>query len=94
MHSFSSNFPYRDANIRIKGGRPSPRQDILTLNKEVISYMMNCPNCGAVMVWLNGSVLHEPPVNQYECRRCQIFVVKYADGDYEIISTQPDQQLQ
>lgn len=37
-----------------------------------------------MMVWLNGSVLHDPPVNQYECRRCQLFVTKYADGNYEI----------
>ena len=53
---------------------------------------MNCPNCGAIMVWLNGSVLHDPPVKQYECRRCQIFLVKYADGNYEIMSAEPEQQ--
>jgi hypothetical protein len=46
--------------------------------------MMNCPNCGAIMVWLNGSVLHSPPVNHYECRMCRLYVVKQPDGNYEI----------
>lgn len=53
--------------------------------------MMNCPNCGAIMVWLNGSILHNPPVNQYECRVCQLFVVKYPDGTFD---TKPLQQLE
>jgi hypothetical protein len=35
------------------------------------------------MVWLNGSVLHDPPVKEYECRICQLSVVKYPDGNYE-----------
>jgi predicted RNA-binding Zn-ribbon protein involved in translation (DUF1610 family) len=48
-------------------------------------YMMNCPNCGAIMIWLNGSVLHDPPVKQYECRDCRLFVVKYQDGNYEVV---------
>ncbi len=36
------------------------------------------------MVWLNGSVLHNPPEKQYECRVCQISVITHADGNYEI----------
>ena len=56
--------------------------------------MMNCPSCGMIMVWLNGSVLHDPPVKQYECRRCQIFVVKHADGNYEIQPIGKDSQQQ
>jgi hypothetical protein len=57
-------------------------------------YMMNCPNCGAIMVWLNGSVLHDHPVKQYECRTCQIFAVKYPDGNYETIPVEADKQQQ
>jgi hypothetical protein len=56
--------------------------------------MMNCPACGAVMVWLNGSVLHDPPVKHYECRNCQLFVVKYPDGNYDIKQIEPEQQQQ
>jgi len=66
-------------------------KDILTVFLNLSLHMMNCPSCGAIMVWLNGSVLHDPPVKQYECRRCQLFVIKYADGDYEMkpIEQQP-----
>ncbi|HZB80260.1 MAG TPA: hypothetical protein VE264_03170 [Nitrososphaera sp.] len=54
--------------------------------------MMNCPNCGAIMVWLNGSVLHDPPVKQYECRGCQLFVVKYQDGNYDVVPIDSEMQ--
>ncbi|MGI0025549.1 MAG: hypothetical protein ACREA4_10465 [Nitrososphaera sp.] len=54
--------------------------------------MMNCPSCGLVMVWLNGSVLHDPPVNHYECRRCQIYVIKQHDGSYEMKAIQPEEK--
>ncbi|MEW6605055.1 MAG: hypothetical protein AB1351_10285 [Thermoproteota archaeon] len=56
--------------------------------------MMNCPSCGAIMVWLNGSVLHDPPVKEYECRRCQFFVIKYPDGNYDIKPIQPESSKQ
>jgi hypothetical protein len=60
--------------------------------------MMNCPSCGTVMVWLNGSVLHDPPVKQYECRICRLSVSKFADGEYDVKSIdsageQPQQPL-
>jgi hypothetical protein len=42
-----------------------------------------------MMVWLNGSVLHDPPVKEYECRICLLSVVKYPDGDYK---TEPIQR--
>lgn len=45
---------------------------------------MYCPNCGALMVWKNGSILHDPPTNIYECGYCGIIVTKYPDGSYEI----------
>lgn len=54
--------------------------------------MMNCPACGTIMVWLNGSVLHDPPVKQYECRICQLFVTKYPDGNYETKPIAQEQQ--
>jgi transposase-like protein len=46
---------------------------------------MGCPLCGSMMVWLNGSICHDPPVKQYECRNCNIRVIKQPDGKYEII---------
>jgi hypothetical protein len=54
--------------------------------------MMNCPSCGVIMVWLNGSVLHDTPVKNYECRRCQQFVIKYSDGSYETKPIEPQQK--
>ena len=36
------------------------------------------------MVWLNGSVLHDPPTKYYQCRRCQINVTRFADGSDEV----------
>ena len=69
---------------------------LLTVIFQHTLHMMNCPTCGAMMVWLNGSVLHDPPVKEYECRRCQLFVVKYPDGNYEAkpIAQQPQQEQQ
>jgi hypothetical protein len=46
--------------------------------------MMNCPSCGTIMVWLNGSIMHDTPVKNYECRICHLSVIKYSDGDYEV----------
>lgn len=46
---------------------------------------MYCPNCSALMVWKNGSILHEVPIKRYECGYCEIIVTKYMDGSYEII---------
>jgi hypothetical protein len=46
--------------------------------------MMNCPSCGTIMVWLNGSISHDPPVKTYECRVCHLAVLKRSDGDYDI----------
>jgi hypothetical protein len=56
--------------------------------------MMNCPSCGEIMVWLNGSVLHDPPVKIYECRRCQLSVTKYPDGTYEAKPLEPEPRQQ
>ena len=46
---------------------------------------MYCPNCGTLMVWKNGSILHDPPTKRYECGYCEIIVTKYIDGSYETI---------
>ena len=46
---------------------------------------MNCPVCGAIMIWLNGSISHDPPIKYYECRVCNINVTKQEDGSYEIV---------
>jgi transposase-like protein len=45
---------------------------------------MNCPLCGAMMVWLNGSILHERLVKNYHCRVCDVNVIKNYDGSYEL----------
>jgi len=55
---------------------------------------MNCPSCGAIMVWLNGSVLHDPPIKEYECRSCRLLVIKYPDGNYESTPMSPESQQQ
>ena len=36
------------------------------------------------MVWLNGSITHDPPINYYQCRNDNIYVTKFQDGTYEI----------
>jgi hypothetical protein len=47
------------------------------------------------MVWLNGSVLHDPPTKFYECRQCKIKVTKLADGTIETEQQElPQQQEQ
>ena len=45
---------------------------------------MNCPLCGVLMVWLNGSISHDSPINYYQCRNDNIYVTKFEDGTYEI----------
>ena len=45
---------------------------------------MNCPLCGALMDWLNGSIVHDPPINYYQCRNDNIYVTRFQDGTYEI----------
>jgi len=45
---------------------------------------MNCPLCGILMVWLNGSITHDRPINYYQCRNDNINVTKFEDGTYEI----------
>lgn len=51
---------------------------------------MYCPNCGALMVWKNGSILHDHPTKKYECGYCEIIVTRYVDGKYEIIRPNAD----
>ena len=53
---------------------------------------MNCPVCGAIMIWLNGSISHDPPVKYYECRVCNINVTKQPDDSYEIVQAKKQKQ--
>ena len=46
---------------------------------------MNCPICGTMMIWLNGSISHDPPLKYYQCRICKVNVTKYPDDTYEIL---------
>lgn len=45
---------------------------------------MNCPSCGSLMIWLNGSISHETSIKYYKCRKCQLNISKYPDETYEI----------
>ena len=53
---------------------------------------MNCPLCGTMMVWLNGSISHDPPIKYYMCRICNIHVTKQPDSSYEITKIKDEQK--
>jgi len=53
---------------------------------------MNCPLCGTMMVWLNGSISHDPPVKYYLCRICNVNVTKQPDESYEVTKVKADQK--
>ena len=55
---------------------------------------MNCPSCGTLMIWLNGSIVHQQQINYYECRNCKINVNTLSDGSYEIAQQRDDQVLE
>jgi uncharacterized protein (UPF0333 family) len=44
----------------------------------------DCPFCGKLMVWLNGSISHEISTKFYTCRACKINIIKYPDGSEEL----------
>ena len=45
---------------------------------------MKCPVCGNIMIWLNGSISHDPPVKYYSCRECMVGISKYSETNYDI----------
>ena len=49
-----------------------------------VNMTMNCPFCGKLMVWLNGSISHEVSTKLYTCRLCNINIIKYPDGSEEL----------
>ena len=55
---------------------------------------MNCPSCGTLMVWLNGSIMHDQQINYYECRNCNIKLNTLSDGTYEITEQPEEQRLE
>ena len=55
---------------------------------------MNCPQCGALMVWLNGSIVHNHDIDYYECRNCKIKLNTLQDGSYEITQRDNEQGLE
>jgi endogenous inhibitor of DNA gyrase (YacG/DUF329 family) len=55
---------------------------------------MNCPQCGALMVWLNGSIVHNHDIDYYECRTCKIKLNTLQDGSYEITQRDNEQGLE
>lgn len=55
---------------------------------------MNCPSCGTLMIWLNGSIAHDQQINFYECRNCKIKLNTLSDGSYEITQHDNEQRLE
>lgn len=55
---------------------------------------MNCPQCGTLMVWLNGSIVHSHDIDYYECRNCKIKLNTLPDGTYEITQRSDEQELE
>ena len=55
---------------------------------------MNCPQCGTLMVWLNGSIMHDQQINYYECRNCKIKLNTLSDGTHEITQQENEQRLE
>jgi hypothetical protein len=45
---------------------------------------MKCPVCGNIMIWLNGSISHDPPIKYYSCREFMIGFSKYSETNYDI----------
>lgn len=44
-----------------------------------MSMTMSCLRCRNLMIWLNGSISHRHDIQYYECKHCNIKVVKYPD---------------
>jgi transposase-like protein len=49
---------------------------------------MKCPICGSLMIWLNGSISHDPPIKYYTCRGCKIGVSRYSETSYDMYETE------
>jgi len=58
------------------------------LNLDILVMTMKCPICDAMMIWINGSISHDPPVKYYICENCKIEVTKYSETNYEIFEKQ------
>lgn len=61
---------------------------------QISTMTMNCPSCGTLMIWLNGSIMHDQQINFYECRNCKIKLNTLSDGSYEITQQGNEQRLE
>jgi predicted RNA-binding Zn-ribbon protein involved in translation (DUF1610 family) len=61
---------------------------------QISTMTMNCPSCGTLMIWLNGSIMHDQQINFYECRNCKIKLNTLSDGSYEITQQDSEHQLE
>ena len=61
---------------------------------QISTVTMNCPSCGTLMIWLNGSIVHDQQINFYECRNCKIKLNTLSDGSYEITQQDSEQRLE
>ncbi len=50
---------------------------------------MSCLRCGNMMIWINGSISHRHDINYYECKYCNIKVVKYPDEQIIEVEEEP-----
>jgi hypothetical protein len=46
-----------------------------------------------MMVWLNGSISHDPPVKYYICRICNMYVTKQSDNSYEFAKIKDEKKV-
>ena len=61
---------------------------------QISTMTMNCPSCGTLMIWLNGSIMYDQQINFYECRNCKIKLNTLSDGSYEITQQDNEQRLE
>lgn len=54
-------------------------EEFNSTNLPQMSMTMSCLRCGNMMIWLNGSISHRHDIQYYECKHCNIKVVKYPD---------------
>ncbi len=98
MYVIISEF-YIEANYCIYKDKPRISEHLIfeininDINKFNIM-TMNCPSCGTMMVWLNGSIMHDQQINYYECRHCKIKLNTLSDGSYEVTQQDNEQKLE
>ncbi|MGE5821669.1 MAG: hypothetical protein ACM31M_03690 [Nitrososphaerota archaeon] len=79
---------------RLESGRDELFEMIINDINQISTMTMNCPSCGTLMIWLNGSIMHDQQINFYECRNCKIKLNTLSDGSYEITQQDSEHRLE